>query len=383
MDECQTAEGTSVDQDVHEAPVPESPEPQVSVPQITEPQITEPQGPVAKGPGHGPGEPPSEDEPGYGIGAVSRRLGVPAPTLRTWNLRYGIGPSRRSPGGHRRYDSSDVRRLEEMNRLIRSGVPPADAARHVRPGFPGPVTGPGPGPVTAPCPDLGPGPDPGPDPAPDAPLPASPAAIPPARTVPSAAALARWALALDTWAVGEGLRAALARHGVPWTWDHLVRPALTTICRRQTASEAGIDAEHLFSDQVLGTLYPLIHRPAQPANARPVLLACAANEQHSLAVYALAAALTRERGLETLVLGARTPYSALADAMRRLGPTVVFVWSQRSETGDPTPLATLPALRPPTQVVVGGPGWQGGLPARVDRVTSLEEAIARISAAFR
>ncbi|MFC7644672.1 MerR family transcriptional regulator [Streptosporangium lutulentum] len=40
----------------------------------------------------------AEEETGYGIGAVARRLGVPAPTLRTWNLRYGIGPSRRSPG---------------------------------------------------------------------------------------------------------------------------------------------------------------------------------------------------------------------------------------------------------------------------------------------
>src|SRR3954447_13935490 len=73
----------------------------------------------------------TEEEPGYGIGAVARRLGVPAPTLRTWNLRYGIGPSRRSPGGHRRYDVGDLRRLEEMNRLIRTGVPAADAAREV------------------------------------------------------------------------------------------------------------------------------------------------------------------------------------------------------------------------------------------------------------
>ncbi|MGW5163081.1 MerR family transcriptional regulator, partial [Nonomuraea wenchangensis] len=40
----------------------------------------------------------SEEEAGYGIGAVSRLLGVPAPTLRTWNLRYGLGPSRRSAG---------------------------------------------------------------------------------------------------------------------------------------------------------------------------------------------------------------------------------------------------------------------------------------------
>lgn len=60
----------------------------------------------------------SEEEAGYGIGAVSRLLGVPAPTLRTWNLRYGLGPSRRSAGGHRRYDAADLHRLREMKRQI-------------------------------------------------------------------------------------------------------------------------------------------------------------------------------------------------------------------------------------------------------------------------
>ncbi len=27
----------------------------------------------------------------YGIGAVARRFGLPAPTLRTWDQRYGLG----------------------------------------------------------------------------------------------------------------------------------------------------------------------------------------------------------------------------------------------------------------------------------------------------
>lgn len=281
---------------------------------------------------------------------------MPAPTLRTWNLRYGIGPSRRSPGGHRRYDTADLRRLEEMNRLIRAGVAPADAAREalrLR------IT-PGDGP-------------------------SGPAAPPEGRErgqVPTAAMMARAAQALDGRVVAEGVAAALAGRGVVWTWERLVRPVFGTIHLRQAETGAGVEVEHLFSDRLLAALSPLVERPARPVNARPVLLACAEEEQHSLPVYALAAALTVDRLVETRVLGARTPYRALGDAMRRLGPSVVFVWSQQSSTGDPAPLRGLPAVRPPSRIVVGGPGWAEPLPAKVTRVTSLDEAIIVIAAAL-
>lgn len=290
---------------------------------------------------------------GYGIGAVARRLGVPAPTLRTWNLRYGIGPSRRSPGGHRRYDPADLRRLAEMSRLVREGMPPADAARQAL-RLP---AGPGPADESA------------------AGHPAASAAYP-----PTAAALARAAAALDGAVVTGGIVAALGRHGVPWTWQHLVLPVFDTICRRQEETGAGIDVEHLFSDRLLAALQPLTTPPARPVNTRPVLLACAQDEQHSLPVYALAATLAVERQVATRVLGARTPYPALADAMRRLGPAVVFVWSQQAATGDPAPLAALPAPRPPSRIVVGGPGWPPDLPRKVVRVTSLGEGVSRIAA---
>lgn len=302
----------------------------------------------------------TEDEPGYGIGAVARRLGVPAPTLRTWNLRYGIGPSRRTSGGHRRYDTDDLRRLEEMNRLIRSGVPAADAAREVLSGRavpPIPVTGLG-GPRLAPRPR-------------------------PRPQIPTPAMMTRAAVALDDRAVSEWIGAALDRHGIMWTWERLVLPVFASICGRQAETGAGVEVEHLFSDRVMAALTRLAEPPADPVNERPVLLACAAEEQHCLPVYALAAALAADHRVATRVLGARTPYAALGDAMRRLGPAVVFVWSQRPETGDPAPLASLPALRPPSRVVVGGGGWWGGLPAQVSRVASFSEALSLIGSSLR
>jgi DNA-binding transcriptional MerR regulator len=304
----------------------------------------------------------TEEEPGYGIGAVARRLGVPAPTLRTWNLRYGVGPSRRSPGGHRRYDTGDLRRLEEMNRLIRTGVPAADAAREV-------LRGDG-VPQAAPLRD--------PRNLQEKHPPASPESRP---EIPTVAMLARAAIMLDSQVVSDWIGAALARHGVVWTWEELVLPVFGAICRRQAETGASIEIEHLFSDRVLASLSRLIERPSRPVNVRPVLLTCSEEEQHSLPIYALAAALTTEH-VETRVLGARIPYPALADAMRRLGPAVVFVWSQLPATGDPAPLASLPLLRPASRVIVGGPGWWDGLPPSVSRVTSFRAALTRIGAAL-
>lgn len=67
--------------------------------------------------------------PNLTVAAVARRLGVAPPTLRTWDRRYGLGPSEHTAGAHRRYSPSDVARLMVMRRLTLQGVAPADAAR--------------------------------------------------------------------------------------------------------------------------------------------------------------------------------------------------------------------------------------------------------------
>jgi hypothetical protein len=70
--------------------------------------------------------PPS---PTLTVAAVARRLGVAPPTLRTWDRRYGLGPSAHTAGAHRRYSPADVARLMVMRRLTLEGVAPADAAK--------------------------------------------------------------------------------------------------------------------------------------------------------------------------------------------------------------------------------------------------------------
>ncbi len=72
---------------------------------------------------------PSAPSPGLAVAAVARRLGVAPATLRTWDRRYGLGPSGRTAGSHRRYTPEDVARLLVMRRLTVDGVAPVDAAR--------------------------------------------------------------------------------------------------------------------------------------------------------------------------------------------------------------------------------------------------------------
>lgn len=78
-------------------------------------------------PGAG-GDPRQEAAP-LTVAAVARTLGVAASTLRTWDRRYGLGPSAHQAGSHRRYTPDDVARLQAMRRLTLRGVAPVDAAR--------------------------------------------------------------------------------------------------------------------------------------------------------------------------------------------------------------------------------------------------------------
>ena len=96
-------------------------------------------------------------ETGLSAGEAARRIGVAATTIRTWDRRYGLGPSYREPGRHRRYSQHDLARLELMRRLTVDGVAPAEAAR-IANATADPVgqasaetAGQGPGPARPPC----------------------------------------------------------------------------------------------------------------------------------------------------------------------------------------------------------------------------------------
>lgn len=336
----------------------------------------------------------SGSQPGYGIGALARRLGVATATLRDWERRYGIGPGGRTSGGHRRYRPEDIARIEFMRRLVLQGVPPAEAARVTLATEPVPEPAPAPdlaartGDATAGSAGLAdqagnlavraPGLTAR---APDravrgedlAAWGAGGRSLPLPDQVPQARGLARAALALDAQAVSRLLNCSLEQNEAVITWERLAMPLLIAIGERNAATGTCVEVEHLLSAQLLAAFATRAGRVDEPRNTRTVLLACADEEQHSLPLYALAAALA-ERRVGTRMLGARTPPAALAEAVSRIGPAAVFIWSQTPATGNPAQLAGLPRQRPPLRLLVAGPGWQAA-PAGARHVTTLRDAV--------
>ena len=293
------------------------------------------------------------DGPAHSTGWVARRLGVAPATLRTWHRRYRIGPTGRTTGGHRRYLPQDLDRLERMQRLVLAGMPTSEAARVSE--------------------------DPSSAPPSAANPPATDRSGAGARTAErdrsGVRRMVRAAMTLDQPAVAELLADALRRQGVASTWMHLVVPILTGLGERHARGTGRIDVEHLFTECVRTALCEVITNRTAWDGYPPVLLACPDQEQHSLPLYALAATLA-ELGCPSRLLGASVPAPALASAARATTPRAVFLWAQTPVTARPADLDTVPQRRPPTLVVVGGPGWRGQtLPSSVTPVDSLLAAV--------
>lgn len=193
--------------------------------------------------------------------------------------------------------------------------------------------------------------------------------------------LAEAAAALDDRSALEIIRVALASDATVATWEDLLVPVLTGVGEQHARTGGAVEDEHILSACVTAALTELRAGLARPDPHRPVLLACAEEEQHALPLHALAAALA-EQGVAARMLGARVPYRALATAIRRSAPAAVLVWSQTRATGDPAPLAGLPGERSGPRYLVGGPGWQGPRIPGVRRVRYLPEAVNAVAGAL-
>lgn len=64
----------------------------------------------------------------WSIGECAKAFGLSTATLRAWETRYGLEPSDRSAGGHRRYTCEDLEKLRVMTTLMDRGVPAREAA---------------------------------------------------------------------------------------------------------------------------------------------------------------------------------------------------------------------------------------------------------------
>ena len=262
------------------------------------------------------------------VAAVARRLGVAPATLRTWDRRYGLGPTDHSTGEHRRYTAGDIARLTLMRKLVISGVSPAEAAQRALE-FDGESFG-------------------------------QEISNTLTREVTVREELVetvlRAARAYDRNFVEELLRSEMRMRGIINTWNEVIVPLLILLGDEWADAGTGIETEHLVSEIIKRLLQEMNTSVVDPINARPVLLACIGEEMHSLPLYALAAALS-ERKIQAQFLGARTPIEAISAVVKRSAPPAIFLWAQLNKNGDLAALDQIPSIRPAPRVVIGGPGW--------------------------
>ena len=279
------------------------------------------------------------------VAAVARRIGVAPATLRTWDRRYGPGPSEHQEGEHRRYCPADLARLTTMRRLIVAGVSPADAAEQAK-NFKGELK------IKKIVKEF-------------------------EVREEVVEALYKALQSFDRAFVEETLAHEISEYGIEGAWSDVIVPTLFLIGQDWEREQKGIEVEHLFSEILKRTMHNQVVELKKPLNSRPVLLAAVGEELHSLPVYALAAALC-ERNVETYVLGARTPLSALSAMISRCAPPAIFLWAQLPKNAEQKYWQEIPSIRPAPRVIVGGPGWDSVKCDEVIRAEGLEQACDEI-----
>ncbi len=305
--------------------------------------------------------------PSLTVAAVARRLGVAPATLRTWDRRYGLGPSEHLAGSHRRYSANDVSRLLVMRRLTLEGVAPSEAARAALTSNE-PVVSPTPGPTTTEV------------------LDAYSDAVPMA---PDPAALVSAATHFDNAAVRWMLARVHARDVIAW-WAELVGPALRLLADRAVLERPGESAAPALEAAAFAELRSraavATARQGQgpaPTEKLPSVLVVPAAGHADLLAHSLATALLGN-GVRARVLSAGGE-SAVATAVQRLAPTAVLLHVGPQDEEAVRAERLLAALAETTSAPIfvhreGAAPFEPSTPVAVHRVRTLTGALHEVLA---
>jgi DNA-binding transcriptional MerR regulator len=211
------------------------------------------------------------DDALYTIGQVADLLGVPAPTIRSWERRHGLPVGVRTAVGHRRYGPADVTALQRMRDELAAGLGAAEAAEIA-----------------------------------SATLTSPPTVL--------TEQLCGAAEAFDPALITQVLDDARTVHGLTATVELVLLPALAELGRRWAAGTSDVAHEHIAT----ATTQSWLRTTAQVGRLRstgpPVVLACGPDEQHTLGLDALATLLAHT-DTHCLNLGAQVPAESLKDAV--------------------------------------------------------------------
>jgi DNA-binding transcriptional MerR regulator len=224
----------------------------------------------------------------YRIRAVAELTGIPEATLRAWERRYSVPVPVRTASGYRLYSHMDVEQIRRMRELCTAGMSPVDAAK-----------------ICASAPEV-------PRPAT---LQSDPFEI-------AATRIVEVTRRMDTLALAGEIRFAMTLADAPTIVERVFCPAMAEIGRDWERGIISIGHEHLASEVITAATRDMLRllSPARPIG--DVVLACFAEEDHTLPLYAAAFRFV-EWGCRPHMLGARTPPAAVGAAVKEIGPALV------------------------------------------------------------
>lgn len=224
------------------------------------------------------------------IAALSRRTGVAPDTLRKWEQRYGVLRPARTEGGQRRYDETDVQRVEWLRDRIREGWRIGEAARVID--------------------EAG-----------------SAAFDEPEELRDALIASVRDSEPLMLAAI---LDQAFAVLPLEQALTDVVTPALRWTGDAWHRGELSIAQEHSITAKVRAHLAGLIS-DGQGGVHGVAVLACAPGEQHDIGLLMLAVML-RADGWRVEFLGADTPFESAVAFADRIGASILCISAARGES---------------------------------------------------
>jgi len=261
------------------------------------------------------------------VGRVASELGIPAITLRMWERRYGIGPSLRTSGRHRRYTAQEVERLRRMVELIRNGTSAADAARVSHQ----------------------------------------------SRSRVSVEELLDRVTSYELAPATDALERLLGEVGAAPAWHDIITPAFQRLDEQFAEAANCADLELMLASVVSEAAHRHTARLVVPG--RPVLLLPCPGEQHTLPLVMLRTVLL-ERGCPAVAVEGGSNDLSLLAAAERTDPVVVVLWSMARRAGQSALKRQFEQQG--RRTLTAGPGW----PAPARDLSDLDGAAAVLAAEF-
>ena len=224
---------------------------------------------------------------GLTISGVSTLLGIPVPTIRSWERRYAFPAPSRTLGSHRRYGIEEINQLRALRDEVASGRRAQDAVAFIRKQLALSAAGPG----------------------------------------LWVDALLDAAMGFDVPRMRSTIDDATGTLGIDRTIELLLLPVLREIGTRWEAGRCDVANEHIASQEIRRWLSIRYSATSSQKRFRTAVLACGPKDLHTIGLEGFFVMLAR-RGWDCRLLGAQTPTDSLVKTIEVVQPQAVVIASQ-------------------------------------------------------